>query len=263
MESPDAGIPLIMIENCDSRSSRAADVIPTEIQSPRDETTTSAPESSSSRLPADESTDNPQGTPEMRVILEETPVPDDARVTGSTGEHSNISRLRRLHWWWFWELSGITTSVCCMIAILILLPYLDNRPLNDWQFLMAPNTMISTFITVAKTSMLLAVTEGISQLKWHYFKIKERSLSELDLFDAASRGPWGAFIFIIRMVREPGTLFPMIGAFVVVASLTMEPFAQQILSFESRRVNSTEDTAYFSIRRVWDDTINGRYHIFW
>lgn len=189
-------------------------------------------------------------TPEETPLSHETLVPDDTRFSEQIERYSKFSRLKRLHWWWFWELGGVAISVCCVVALLILLPYLDNRPLNAWQFLVAPNTMISTFITVAKTSMLLAVAEAISQLKWRNFKKSKRPLRELDLFDAASRGPWGAFVFVIRMTREPGALHAILGAFVVVASLTMEPFAQQILSFESRRVNSAQDVASFSMRHV-------------
>lgn len=226
---------------------------------PMDDNTISAP---GRRLRIEEAPANYSSvTPEEMPLSHETLVPDNTRVTEHKERRSKNSRLKRLHWWWFWELGGITISVCCMIALLVLLPYLDNRPLNDWQFLVSPNTMISTFITVAKTSMLLAVAEAISQLKWHNFKKSKRPLSELDLFDAASRGPWGAFVFVIRMTGKPGALFAILGAFVVVASLTMEPFAQQIMSFESRRINSTQDVASFSISRVWNNIDGGKGHL--
>lgn len=197
-------------------------------------------------------------TPETQLLSQENLVHHGPKDE-SPEKRPNASRIRRLHWWWFWEPGGITLSVCCMIAILVLLPYLNQRPLNDWHFLMAPNTMISTFITVAKTSMLLSVAEGVSQLKWQYFKKSRRPLRELDIFDGASRGPWGAAMFIIRMARTRGALVAMLGAFVVVTSLTMEPFAQQIISFEVRRIQSGDDVASFSILRFWNGTGEGRY----
>lgn len=165
-------------------------------------------------------------TQEMQLLSEETLTSGSQTGIGISDKRSRTSRLRRLHWWWFWELGGITLSVSCMIAILILLPYLDDLSLNDWHFLMAPNTMISTCITVAKTSMLLSVAEGISQSKWQYFKKGGTPLRELDIFDGASRGPWGALMFLRHMVTKRRALLAVLGAFVVISSLTMEPFAQ-------------------------------------
>ncbi|KAF2138172.1 uncharacterized protein K452DRAFT_199711, partial [Aplosporella prunicola CBS 121167] len=129
---------------------------------------------------------------------------------------------------WVWELGGMIISIGCMVTMLILLPYLDHKPVDEWHFLIAPNTMISTLITISKTSMLLTVAEGLSQLKWLYFKTAKRSLPELDIFDGASRGPWGALIFVSRMSKKTGVILPVIGSVVMIASLTMEPFAQQI-----------------------------------
>ncbi|KAH7064841.1 hypothetical protein B0J12DRAFT_544989, partial [Macrophomina phaseolina] len=66
---------------------------------------------------------------------------------------------------WFWELGGVILSVSGMVVILILLPYLESRLLKSWNFLIASSAAISTFKKVAKTSMLLAVVEGLGQLK--------------------------------------------------------------------------------------------------
>lgn len=38
---------------------------------------------------------------------------------------------------------------------------------------------------------LLIVTKAISQLKWVWFRT-EKKLADLETFDRASRGPWGA-----------------------------------------------------------------------
>lgn len=205
----------------------------------------------------DRPTTNLTVTQEMQLLSEETLIADSSTVVEISDKRPHTSRLRRLHWWWFWELGGITLSVSCMIAILILLPYLDDLSLNDWHFLMAPNTMISTCITVAKTSMLLSVAEGISQSKWQYFKKSGTPLRELDIFDGASRGPWGALMFLRHMMTKRRALLAMLGAFVVIASLTMEPFAQQILSYETRPLESDQETASFSIVREWNDTMAG------
>lgn len=126
-------------------------------------------------------------------------------------------------------------SIACMIAIISTLPYLSNNSLSNWQFLVLPNTMMSTFITLSKTSMLLVVAECISQLKWMYFQTdRGRRLTELQHFDNASRGPWGSLVFLLHTKRE--AILASVGAIITVASLAMDPFGQQIISFETRYV---------------------------
>ena len=57
--------------------------------------------------------------------------------------------------------------------------------------------------TVAKAACLLAVTTAISQLKWLWFRRekqeKGRLLTDLELFDSASRGPWGALVLMVKL----------------------------------------------------------------
>ena len=55
------------------------------------------------------------------------------------------------------------------------------------------NALVSLLVTAAKSMLLLAVAEGISQYKWlHYMSAIPRPLSNVQTFDSASRGPWGA-----------------------------------------------------------------------
>lgn len=153
-----------------------------------------------------------------------------------SGKHAASHWRRRLHGWWYWELSGVALSIGCIVAIVALLPRLDNKPLARWNFIMAPNTLISTFITVAKTSMLLAVAEGMSQLKWLYFQEDTRSLARLETFNDASRGPWGSLRFLMSRKGTKSVFLASLGAMIVFIALAMEPMAQQIVGFETRDV---------------------------
>lgn len=153
-----------------------------------------------------------------------------------SGKHAASHWRRRLHGWWYWELSGVALSIGCIVAIVAILPRLDNKPLARWNFIMAPNTLISTFITVAKTSMLLAVAEGMSQLKWLYFQEDTRSLARLETFNDASRGPWGSLRFLMSRKGTKSVFLASLGAMIVFIALAMEPMAQQIVGFETRDV---------------------------
>lgn len=111
--------------------------------------------------------------------------------------------------------------------------------------------MISILITVAKASMLLAVAVGISQLKLGHFQ-KVRPLYELNVFDEAARAPWGALEFLVWLGARKGTVTTTLGAFVVFSSLTMEPLAQQLITFCTRNVLQEGETPSLSIAISYD-----------
>lgn len=114
-----------------------------------------------------------------------------------------------------------------MIGILSTLSCLDNHSLSEWPLLLAPNTMISPFVTVTKTSMLLRIAERISQLKWSYFQEMAHSVAKLQDFDEASRGPWGSLMFLFCAKRW--ALVASLGAFIMIAALAMDPLGQHIV----------------------------------
>lgn len=142
-------------------------------------------------------------------------------------------------------------SISCMIAIIATLPYLSEHPLSDWQFLLAPNTMISTFITVMKTSMLLVVNEGMGQLKWAYFMADAHPIAELQRFDVASRGPWGSLTLLLHADRKRA--LASVGAIITIAALAMDPFGQQIITFETRYIPRDDTNAALPVAYACDN----------
>ena len=80
--------------------------------------------------------------------------------------------------------------------------------------------------------MLLAATESIGQAKWLLFRKQSRNLADFKTIDEASRGPWGAFLLLYRF-WDGRTILASAGAFIVLASLAVDPFIQQVLSYPS------------------------------
>lgn len=97
------------------------------------------------------------------------------------------------HWWWV-EFAAAALSFTCIIILLTLLYHYDGHFLDEWMIniRIRPNTLASTFMTIAKTALLLPVAKSISQLKWIHTEKQARALNKFDLFDVASRGPLGA-----------------------------------------------------------------------
>ena len=79
--------------------------------------------------------------------------------------------------------------------------------------------------------MLVVVTSCIAQLKFRHFQ-ESRPLHHLQLFDDASRGPWGAFMMLL-VVRMRAVVAALL-AVVTIIALGIEPSAQQILEFPTR-----------------------------
>lgn len=130
---------------------------------------------------------------------------------------------------WLFELISLIASVLCLSAVLMLLLFYRNKALPELSMGLTFNAMISLLITAAKAAMLSAVGSAMGQIKWNWFRQNRSPLRNLDLFDEASRGgPWGALYFLAR-VKWSSTA--AIGAMVLLLSLAMNPFAQQLLTY--------------------------------
>lgn len=67
--------------------------------------------------------------------------------------------------WWAWEATAAIISTASLVAVMALLAFINGKPLSYWRFSMMPNAVVATLMTVAKSSMLLAMAESIKQLK--------------------------------------------------------------------------------------------------
>ncbi len=104
----------------------------------------------------------------------------------------SFSRGRRFATdWWTWELCAILTSLISLAAIILVLLLYKGRPLPDWPWSITINSLVSIFATIISRTMLMPVAAGIGQAKWHWFQ-RDHALSDIEIYDQASRGPWGA-----------------------------------------------------------------------
>lgn len=129
--------------------------------------------------------------------------------------HSIIkSRKFAPMWNWRWEILGFLGTILAIVAIIIVLVHYNRKPSPSWPYQITLNTLVSVFSTLLKAMMMFAVAEceflfrnqglvtdtnqGISQLKWIWFK-KPRSLTDLTVFENASRGPWGSICLLFKL----------------------------------------------------------------
>ncbi|KAK4934472.1 hypothetical protein LTR10_024274 [Elasticomyces elasticus] len=125
------------------------------------------------------------------------------------------------------EIFGASLAVIALMAIVVTLTIHQGRPLPQWPHMISINALIAIFTGVFRFSLLIPVAEGISRLKWLWFR-QPQPLGDLERFDAASRGPWGSLKLVFRLrARQLATL----GAFITVLSIGIDPFSQQILHY--------------------------------
>lgn len=156
--------------------------------------------------------------------------------------------------WWLGEIGAVFLSLACMIAVGAVLFRFQHKPLSDWRFPIAPNSLLSVLLTLAKTLLLLSVAESITQLKWNHFARQPRPLRDFQVFDDASKGPWGAIQLLWH--TRGSALLASVGALIILLSLAMDPFAQQILAFPPRVVPAPNISATVPIANHYGNLAN-------
>lgn len=132
------------------------------------------------------------------------------------------------------EITAIVGSTVCLIAIVIVLRIYTNKLTPTLPYGITLNAIIATLATTSRSMLMFAVAATVSQLKWCWYQDKRR-LQDLQIFDDASRGPWGA---VVLLCSQPAISLASLGALITVLALAFDPFVQLILSYPSRAVVS-------------------------
>ncbi|KAF1830927.1 hypothetical protein BDW02DRAFT_601250 [Decorospora gaudefroyi] len=143
--------------------------------------------------------------------------------------------------WWWWELLSWTVSFGCVAAIVVVLWFYDGKKQAEYLLTgITLNAYVAVFAAVSKAALILPVSEAIGQLKWIWFR-DEAALWDFQLYDAASRGPWGAAMLLIKTRCKH---LVSLGALVTVLALAFEPFFQQILTYPDRVVPTEQSLTW-------------------
>jgi hypothetical protein len=100
--------------------------------------------------------------------------------------------------WWLFEVFAATISVLAMLTLIGVLHVYNGRVVQRLHLGITLNGLVAALSTICRTALMIPVTAGISQAKWHWFSPKagkrnpEARLRDLETFDSASRGTWGS-----------------------------------------------------------------------
>ncbi|KAI0119542.1 hypothetical protein F4814DRAFT_458766 [Daldinia grandis] len=162
-------------------------------------------------------------------------------------------------WWWWWEIGGSVLSLIGISLVIPVLKQVDDQPVEMWPYSIRPNSMIAVLTTITRTSMMIPIASCLSQLKWGHFQYRASPLHHLQLYDDASRGPWGCFLLLFTGRLKAVTAWAL--ALVTLVALAIEPTAQQVLEQQSRQTLLTNVTAQigragnYTSKAIWSNSI--------
>jgi hypothetical protein len=136
---------------------------------------------------------------------------------------------------WLLEIISWLISAICMGAIIAVLVVLRDQPVTKWPLTnvgLTMNAFVSILSRVAGAALLLPVAEALGQLKWSWFiKGNSKKMWDFEMFDNASRGPWGSLLLLIH---TRGKTIAALGALVTLFALALDPFFQQVVIFPEK-----------------------------
>ncbi|KAI3316598.1 hypothetical protein HD806DRAFT_424441 [Xylariaceae sp. AK1471] len=133
-------------------------------------------------------------------------------------------------WWWWWEILAMIFSIVNMSLLALLLSKISGIPLEAWKYSIEPNSLIAILTTIGKAALLVPAASCIGQLKWRHYIRQPQKLVDLQLFDDASRGPWGSTLLVWNLAFRARLLVTFGFALVTILALGIDPSAQQVLT---------------------------------
>ncbi|GAP82843.1 hypothetical protein SAMD00023353_0103750 [Rosellinia necatrix] len=150
-------------------------------------------------------------------------------------------------WWWWWEIMAMVICIASTAGLVALLKSIDNTPLRQWNLPIQPNSAVAFLTTISKVALLVPTASCISQLKWSHFTSAPRKLADLQLFDAASRGPWGSLAFLLQVSSPIKALITVGFSLLTILALGLDASAQQLLQFPTQETEVNDESAIMGV----------------
>jgi hypothetical protein len=166
--------------------------------------------------------------------------PGTAEKAEDRSESSNLAQRIEQRLWkystsnnvvkrWLLEIISWSLSAACMAGIIVVLAVYKDKGIPNWPLGLTLNAYISVLSKIATAALLLPVSEALGQLKWSWFnKDKSKQLWDFEIFDNASRGPWGS-LHLLLLTR--GRTLAALGALVTIFALATDQFFQQVVEY--------------------------------
>ena len=117
-------------------------------------------------------------------------------------------------------------------ADITILAVYDGSTLSQWQAGISINTIVSTISTVAMFTLMNPLGGAVGQCKWISFRKTYQPLIHYAHLDSASRGPYGSLKLFWE--RKWYGKLPALGAALMIMTLAVNPFMQQLIRVDTR-----------------------------
>lgn len=128
---------------------------------------------------------------------------------------------------WFFEITAWVVSALCLCAIVATYVVVKERPLAELGSVL---TITNILGKVATAALIVPTTEALGQLKWNWFNTSN-AIWDFEIFDKATRGPWGAAMLLYR---TKGRSLASLGAIIILLLLAIDSFLQQTIDLPER-----------------------------
>lgn len=149
---------------------------------------------------------------------------------------------------WTWESCSLIFSIGLLVAIYTILDHANNRPVEDWNFIINVNSLVAIISTVLRGVIVAIAAEIIAQQKWNSFwssTSEPQPLAYFEQFDQGSRGIWGAACLLPIVIRR--NFVSVLAVLIVLVSFAVGPFVQQAINTVQRDVLLPQGTASLPI----------------
>lgn len=138
---------------------------------------------------------------------------------------------------WLYEILSVTIALGAVGSTLGILAKFNGRSLPEWPYYITLNALIAVLVAITTATMNMALQSSMGQLKWIRFTESKARLFDMEAFDDASRGTWGAIklLFTFR-----GGFLGSFGALISIVALVLGAFAQQIVIYDVKEIESLE-----------------------
>ncbi|KAK0391655.1 hypothetical protein NLU13_1154 [Sarocladium strictum] len=134
---------------------------------------------------------------------------------------------------WALELVWCLLSVVLLMGLVMVLSTYDKQRLPEIPLGITLNTIVAILATATRAVTVFLIGQGISQLKWNQYVGGHKPLTNLQVFDEASRGPWGSLQMVFR---TRANLLALLASFLIITSLASSTLTQSAIAYIPRLV---------------------------
>ncbi|KAF3044301.1 hypothetical protein E8E12_006608 [Didymella heteroderae] len=129
---------------------------------------------------------------------------------------------------WIFELLCWATSAVCLSAVVAIYSRVNGKNQSPQAEVLL--SWVNVLGKIAAAALIVPTSEALGQLKWNWFH-ESRAMWDFEIFDKASRGPWGA---IMLLFRTKGRSLAAFGAVLILLLLAIDTFLQQVVDYPER-----------------------------